>query len=118
MKQQKMSAPTLDVPTLNARLDAIEALDNVAEQWAALSCLVDKELRYYQITKLARDLGWSGDQNGFSRSIAKEVVLDAMAEGKAVPKILRQNPRPPRATIAPRPAVPQRTRKAPKKMDV
>ena len=79
---------------------------------------MDEGLHGYQVERLARDLGWSGDQNGFSRSIAKEVVLDAMAEGKAVPKILRQNPRPPRATIAPRPAVPQRTRKAPKKMDV
>jgi len=116
LKTSEVRVGKLCTRAVDVRLDAIEASDNVAEQWAALSCLVDEALRDYQVERLARDLGWSCDQNGFSRSIAKEVVLDAMAEGKAVPKILRrQKPGPTLATIATRPT---RERKAPKKMDV
>jgi len=106
-------------PSVEARLDAIEALDNVDEQWAALYGMVDEELHLYQLQQLARDLDWSGRQIDFSRSIAKEFVLDAMAEGKAVPKLLRRKPRQTLATIAPPPAVPEkRKRKALVKMDV
>jgi len=81
--------------------------------------MVGEGLHMYQVQQLARDLGWRGDDKALSRSIAKEVVLDAMAEGKAVPKIQRRMDWRDLSTIAPPPTVPQkRQRKAPKKMDV
>jgi hypothetical protein len=81
--------------------------------------MVGEGLYAYQVSRLARDLGYTGKVDP-SRSTAKEFVFDATAEGKAVPKILRRS----RvdhtlADIAPPPAVPQkRKRKAPKKIDV